>query len=38
MTFSQEVKEELSKISNLSNKKEVKMEFLVYLSSVNITE
>lgn len=38
MTFSREVKEELSKINNLSNKQEVKMEFLGYLSSGNITE
>lgn len=38
MTFSREVKEELSKINNLSNKQEVKMEFLGYLSSGNMTE
>ena len=37
MSFSQEVKEELSKISNLANKQEVKMEFLGYLSSNNIS-
>ena len=36
MTFSQEVKEELSKLSNLANKQEVKMEFLGYLVSSNI--
>lgn len=37
MSFSKEVKEELSKISNLANKQEVKMEFLGYLSSNNIS-
>ena len=35
MSFSQEVKEELSKLSNLSNKEEVKYEFLGYISSDN---
>ena len=38
MSFSQEVKEELSKISNLANKQEVKMEFLGYLASSNISD
>ena len=37
MSFSQEVKEELSKLSNLANKQEVKMEFLGYLASNNIS-
>ena len=37
MSFSQEVKEELSKISNLANKQEVKLEFLGYLASSNIS-
>jgi DNA-binding transcriptional regulator WhiA len=35
MSFSQEVKEELSKLSNLANKEEVKYEFLGYISSDN---
>ena len=35
MSFSQEVKEELSKLSNLANKEEVKYEFLGYKSSDN---
>ena len=38
MSFSQEVKEELSKLNNLANKEEVKYEFLGYLASDNITE
>ena len=38
MSFSQEVKEELSKISNLANKQEVKLELLGYLASNNISE
>ena len=37
MSFSKDVKEELSKITNLSNKQEVKMEFLGYLASNNIS-
>lgn len=36
MTFSQEVKEELSKLNNLANKEELKYEFLGYISSDNI--
>lgn len=36
MTFSQEVKEELSKLNNLANKEELKYEFLGYMSSDNI--
>lgn len=35
MTFSQEVKEELSKLNNLANKEELKYEFLGYMSSDN---
>ena len=35
MSFSQEVKEELSKLSNLANKEEVEYEFLGYISSDN---
>lgn len=35
MSFSQEVKEELSKINNLANKEELKYEFLGYMSSDN---
>ena len=35
MSFSQEVKEELSKLSNLAKKEEVKYEFLGYISSDN---
>ena len=35
MSFSQEVKEELSKLSNLANKEDVKYEFLGYISSDN---
>lgn len=38
MSFSGEVKEELSKLNNLANKEEVKYEFLGYLASDNITE
>ena len=38
MSFSKEVKVELSKLANLSNKKEVEMEFLGYLLSKNISE
>ncbi len=37
MSFSKEVKVELSKLANLSNKKEVEMEFLGYLLSKNIS-
>ena len=37
MSFSKEVKKELSKLSNLANKQEVKMEFLGYLASNNIS-
>ena len=37
MSFSKEVKEELSKLNNLANKKEVEHEFLGYLASSNIT-
>ena len=36
MSFSSEVKEELSKISNLSNKEAVKFEFLGYLLTNNV--
>ena len=35
MSFSQEVKEELSKLNNLANKEELKYEFLGYMSSDN---
>ena len=38
MSFSKEVKEELSKLTNLANKNEVKNEFLGYLASNNIYE
>ena len=38
MSFSRDVKEELSKINNLANKQEVKYEFLGYLMSNNIIE
>ena len=38
MSFSKEVKEELSKLNNLSNKQEVKYELLGYLASNHITE
>ena len=37
MSFLQYFKEELSKLSNLANKQEVKMEFLGYLASNNIS-
>lgn len=37
MSFSSEVKEEISKLSNLANKEVVKFELLGYLSSNNIT-
>ena len=37
MSFSKEVKKELSKLSNLANKQEVRMELLGYLSSNNIS-
>lgn len=37
MSFSGEVKEELSKLNNLANKEEVKYEFFGYLASDNIT-
>lgn len=37
MSFSSELKTELSKINNLKNKQEVYAEFLGYLSSANIT-
>lgn len=35
MSFSQEVKEELSKLNNLANKEAVKYEFLGYIASNN---
>jgi len=38
MSFSKQVKEELSKLNNLTNKEELKYEFFGYLSSDNITE
>ena len=38
MSFSKDIKEELSKLNNLANKKEVKYEFLGYFSSNNIVE
>lgn len=38
MSFSEEVKKELSKLNNLANKEEVKYEFLGYLASDNITQ
>lgn len=38
MSFSGEVKEELSKLNNLANKEEIKYEFLGYLVSDNVTE
>lgn len=38
MSFSGEVKEELSKLNNLANKEEIKYEFLGYLASENVTE
>ena len=37
MSFSSEVKEEISKLGNLANKEIVKFELLGYLSSNNIT-
>ena len=37
MSFSTDVKEELSKINNLANKSCVRLEFLGYLSSVNVS-
>lgn len=37
MSFSTDVKEELSKLSNLSNKKCVKLEFLGYCTSTNVS-
>lgn len=37
MSFSQEVKEEISKLNNLSNKEELKYEFYGYMSSDNAT-
>ena len=37
MSFSKEVKEELSKLNNLANKNEVKYEFIGYLISNNIS-
>lgn len=36
MSFSGEVKEELSKLNNLANKEEIKYEFLGYLASDNV--
>ena len=36
MSFSQGVKEELSKLNNLTNKEELKYEFLGYISSGNM--
>ena len=38
MSFSKQVKQELSKINNLANKAEVKCEFFGYLESNNITD
>ena len=38
MSFSRDVKKELSKISNLANKKEVEYEFFGYLASNNISK
>lgn len=38
MSFSKQVKEELSKLNNLTNKEELKYEFLGYLSSSNTTK
>lgn len=38
MSFSKQVKEELSKFNNLANKEEVKFEFLGYLASNHITK
>ena len=38
MSFSKEVKEELSKLNNLANKEEVRYEFWGYLASDNVTE
>ena len=38
MSFSKEVKEELSKLNNLSNKREAQYEFWGYLASNNISE
>lgn len=38
MSFSKEVKEELSKLNNLANKEELRYEFWGYLSSDNVTE
>ena len=35
MSFSKEVKEELSKLNNLANKKEIESEFYGYLISDN---
>ena len=37
MSFSTDVKKELSKINNLANKTSVRLEFLGYLSSVNVS-
>ena len=37
MSFSQDVKEELSKISNLANKNCVKMEFMGYTKTINVS-
>ena len=37
MTFSQEVKEELSKLNNLANKNEVQFEALGYFECNNIS-
>ena len=36
MSFSQEVKEEISKLNNLANKEELKYEFIGYISIDNI--
>ena len=38
MSFSSEVKTELSKINNLKNKQEVLAEFLGYLSTANVNK
>ena len=37
MSFSSELKEEISKIENLANKEAVKYELIGYLTSSNIT-
>ena len=37
MSFSSEVKEELSKLANLANKESVKSEFLGYIITSNVS-